>query len=105
MGGLGGTIGSSGYAGTQFFTDVFNIIEPASKLIIAIACIGLLLTALRTLISPDDDQVAASATQIRRILIISLFLGMLGFIVSWIFNGMGVTIFGFNMRPGVWNFG
>ena len=99
------TIGNTVIPSTGFFSEVFDIVAPVSTLVVAFACVGLLLTVVRAVMCPDDDQVAASMTQIRRILVISVFLGMLGMIISWVFGGLDVTIFGFNMRPGVWNMG
>lgn len=99
------SIGSTLIPKTTFFTEVFNIIAPVSTLVVAFACLGLLLTVVRAVAHPDDDQVADSVAQIRRILVISVFLGMLGVIVSWVFGSMELTIFGFNMRPGIWNMG
>lgn len=76
--------------GTSLFETLITYLQPISALIMALGIIGLLITSLRLVMSPTDQQLASSLTQIRRILIITIFIGLLGTLVSWICELTGV---------------
>lgn len=76
--------------GTSLFETLITYLQPISALIMALGIIALLITSLRLVMSPTDQQLASSLTQIRRILIITVFIGLLGTIICWVCELTGV---------------
>ena len=95
-------IGGAGFASSSLFSWVASMIGPVSKIVLGLAALGILITSLRMIASPDDEQVSTSMRQIRRVLVISVFLSCLGLVITEVFRMLGVSIYGIDV--GLFNF-
>ena len=85
------TIGSDIVVGTDVFSILSGVLAALPYLITATGVVAIIIVCVRCATNPTSDNFENTKAQLVRILVISVFLAMLGSIVSWLFSGMGAS--------------
>lgn len=83
------TIGTGITVGSDAFSILASALSAFPAVVVATGTVAIIIACVRFAASPNPDNFENTKAQVVRILIITVFLAMLGSVVSWVFTGMG----------------
>ena len=85
------TIGTDITVGSDVFSLLSSVLAALPYLIFATGVVAIIIVCVRCAANPTADNFENTKAQLVRIVVVSVFLAMLGSIISWLFSGMGAT--------------